>query len=72
MDQHCAGQIEEIDSGTRWVVDSWFYDYGSLPYVEESRECHDIPFLSAPRSRRRRMTDPADASASAAGTGRRA
>ncbi|HSH42754.1 MAG TPA: hypothetical protein VK973_11585, partial [Arenicellales bacterium] len=45
LDQHYAGQIEEVESGTRWVVDSWFYDYGSLPYVEEATEWHDIPFL---------------------------
>lgn len=45
VDQHYAGQIEELESGARWVVDSWFYDYGSLPYMEESREWHDIPFL---------------------------
>lgn len=45
VDQHYAGQIEELVSGTRWVVDSWFYDYGSLPYVEEATEWHDIPFL---------------------------
>lgn len=45
VDQHYAGQIEEIESGQRWVVDSWFYDYGSLPYVEKAEEWHDIPFL---------------------------
>lgn len=45
IDQHYAGQIEEIESGTRWVLDSWFYDYGSLPYLEEAEEWHDIPFL---------------------------
>lgn len=45
FDQHYAGQIEEIESGARWVVDSWFYDYGSLPYLEEAEEWHDIPFL---------------------------
>lgn len=45
LDQHYAGQVEEIGSGARWVVDSWFYDYGSLPYVEEATEWHDIPFL---------------------------
>lgn len=45
VDQHYAGQIEEIDSGQRWVVDSWFYDYGSLPYIESAEEWHDIPFL---------------------------
>lgn len=45
FDQHYAGQIEEIESSARWVVDSWFYDYGSLPYLEEAEEWHDIPFL---------------------------
>jgi len=45
FDQHYAGQIEELETGQRWVVDSWFYDYGSLPYVEEATEWHDIPFL---------------------------
>ena len=45
FDQHYAGQIEEIESGERWVVDSWFYDYGSLPYIEEATEWHDVPFL---------------------------
>lgn len=45
LDQHYAGQIEEVRTGTRWVVDSWFYDYGSLPYVEKASEWHDIPFL---------------------------
>lgn len=45
VDQHYAAQIEEIDTGSRWVVDSWFYDYGSLPYVENAAEWHAIPFL---------------------------
>ena len=44
-DQHYAGQIEELETGTRWVVDSWFYDYGTLPYLEEATEWLDIPFL---------------------------
>ncbi|MBS1269490.1 MAG: hypothetical protein MAG794_00441 [Gammaproteobacteria bacterium] len=45
FDQHYAGQIEELRRGARWVVDSWFYDYGSLPYVEEATEWYDIPYL---------------------------
>lgn len=45
VDQHYAGQIEEIESGTRWVLDSWFYAHGRLPYLEEATEWHDIPFL---------------------------
>lgn len=45
VDQHYAGQLEEIASGERWIVDSWFYDYGRLPYIEEADEWHDIPLL---------------------------
>lgn len=45
VDQHYAGQIQEIESGDRWVVDSWFYDYGRLPYVERASEWNDVPFL---------------------------
>ena len=32
-DQHWAGQIEELSTGKRWVVDSWFQGYGMMPYV---------------------------------------
>ena len=45
VDQHFAGQIEEIGTGKRWVVDSWFYGYGSLPVVEAAKEWSDVPFL---------------------------
>lgn len=44
-DQHYAGQIEEIETGKRWVVDSWFYGYGSLPVVESYEEWSDIHFF---------------------------
>lgn len=45
FDQHWAGQIEEKDSGARFVVDSWFHDNGILPYVQTMDEWMDIPFL---------------------------
>ena len=44
-DQHYAGQIQEHDAGTKWVIDSWFYDFGILPYIEESKEWHDLPYF---------------------------
>lgn len=44
-DQHWAGQIEELDSGHRWVVDSWFQDFGVLPYIQEAVQWKDIPFF---------------------------
>lgn len=45
VDQHFAGQIENIKTGKRWVVDSWFYGYGNLPVVQPTKEWSDIPFL---------------------------
>lgn len=45
FDQHYAGQIVEIGTGKRWVIDSWFYDYGSLPVVQDAEDWNDIPFL---------------------------
>lgn len=45
LNQHWAGQVEEYESGRRYVVDSWFFDNGELPYVIASDEWHDIsPF----------------------------
>lgn len=44
-DQHWAGQIEEIDSKERWVVDSWFQDYGYNPYIQKAEQWTDIPFF---------------------------
>lgn len=44
-DQHWAGQIEEIQSGERWVVDSWFQAYGNNPYIQKSEQWADIPFF---------------------------
>lgn len=44
-DQHWAGQIEEVDSGNRWVVDSWFQAYGFNPYIQRTEQWVDIPFF---------------------------
>ena len=42
FDQHWAGQIEVLDSGERWVVDSWFQNNGHLPYIQKNAEWEDI------------------------------
>lgn len=44
-DQHWAGQIEEMESGERWVVDSWFQDFGHNPYIQKTEQWSDIPFF---------------------------
>jgi hypothetical protein len=45
LDQHWAGQIEEIATGKRFVVDSWFADNGSLPYIQALNKWLNIPFF---------------------------
>ena len=46
-DAHWAGQIEEIVTAGRYVVDSWFYDNGMLPIVQRIDEWLDIPGSAA-------------------------
>ena len=45
FDAHWAGQIEQIDTGERFVIDSWFQDNGMLPYLSPSTEWFDITNL---------------------------
>ncbi|MCP1661286.1 hypothetical protein [Neisseria perflava] len=35
LDLHYAAQLVEKDDGSRWVVDSWFEDFGKPPVVVE-------------------------------------
>lgn len=47
FDQHWAGQIKEKNSGTRYVVDSWFQPNGYLPVIQASEDWEDISLISA-------------------------
>ena len=47
LDQHWAGQIEVINSGERWVVDSWFQHNGYLPYMQTTEKWEDISLFTA-------------------------
>ena len=42
FDAHWAAQIEQVDSGVNYVVDSWFQDNGMLPYIAKSAEWVDL------------------------------
>ena len=42
LDQHWAGQIETLDGGERWVIDSWFQHNGYLPYLQSAEEWQQI------------------------------
>lgn len=47
FDQHFSGQIEEQQTGKRYIVDSWFQANGYLPYVQTLEEWMDIPFFTS-------------------------
>jgi len=47
FDAHWASQIEEIQTGDRYVIDSWFHDNGLLPNVQKTEDWVDIPFYTA-------------------------
>ena len=49
FDAHWAGQIQEIETGDRYVIDSWFQDNGLLPNVQRTEDWSDIPFYTALR-----------------------
>ena len=45
FDQHWAGQLEEITTGTRFVIDSWFQDNGMLPHVTHNSQYQNASHL---------------------------
>ncbi|GJL82877.1 MAG: hypothetical protein DHS20C01_25110 [marine bacterium B5-7] len=45
LDQHWAGQIEDLSTGKRYAVDSWFQRNGILPYMQELTAWEDIPYF---------------------------
>ena len=45
FDAHWAGQIEEVETGERFVIDSWFQDNGMLPYISPSTDWFDLTDL---------------------------
>ena len=47
FDQHWAGQVREIVSGKRFVIDSWFQPNGHLPVVQDGEHWRNITPLSA-------------------------
>ncbi|MEM7193988.1 MAG: hypothetical protein AAF402_03500 [Pseudomonadota bacterium] len=47
FDQHWAGQIAELASGEKYVVDSWFQPNGHLPVIQKSVHWKDINILTA-------------------------
>lgn len=45
FDQHWAGQIEEIKTGERYVVDSWFAHFGTMPFIQKTKVWGYVPIF---------------------------
>ncbi len=71
FDQHWAGQVREIVSGKRYVVDSWFQPNGYLPIIQNSPDWEDILPLSALVDSSRRDESPDAGRNAPAGAGNR-
>ena len=42
LTQHWAAQIEDLQSGRRYVIDTWFEENGKLPVLVSSESWHDL------------------------------
>ncbi len=47
IDAHWASQIEEIYTGERYVIDSWFHDNGMLPNIQKTEDWSEVQLFSA-------------------------
>lgn len=47
FDQHYSGQVEELITGKRYVVDSWFHPNGYLPDVQDTATWVKIPLWTS-------------------------
>lgn len=45
IDQHYSAQVEELDSGQRYVVDSWFLDNGQPAFIQTIEEWEAVTSL---------------------------
>ena len=47
FDQHWTGQLEELNSTDRYVVDTWFYANGKMPVIQPTHEWLDISVFTS-------------------------
>lgn len=47
FDQHWTGQLEELETGDRYVVDTWFYANGEMPVIQTTDEWLDISIFTS-------------------------
>jgi hypothetical protein len=45
FDQHWAAEIEDLQSGQRYVIDSWFKDNGLSPILVKSERWYDLTWF---------------------------
>ena len=49
--QHWAGQLEELTSGRRWTVDSWFHPNGEAPIIQQTKDWKDLSVFTYLKNR---------------------
>ena len=47
FDQHWTGQLEELNTADRYVVDTWFYANGEMPVIQPTEEWLDISIFTS-------------------------
>ncbi len=47
FDQHWTGQLQELNSTDRYVVDTWFYANGEMPVIQPTDEWLDISIFTS-------------------------
>lgn len=47
FDQHWTGQLEELETAERYVVDTWFYANGENPVIQPTHEWQDISIFTS-------------------------
>ncbi len=53
LNQHWAGQVVELDTGQKFIFDSWFRDNGEPPYVVPGQIWHDLSLFGRNRHKQK-------------------
>ena len=58
FDQHWTGQLEELKTADRYVVDTWFYANGEMPVIQPTHEWLDISIFTSYTNNSNRSKQP--------------
>lgn len=58
FDQHWTGQLQELKTDDRYVVDTWFYANGEMPVIQPTHEWLDISIFTSYTNNANRSKNP--------------